>query len=112
MNKTLDSQVAVVTGAARGLGRAFCEALTAHGVRVVACDRDDAVHDVEGLGCKCLRIMVSAASASRSATATRIASCSSLTSRQKSGGSSRRYLSWRTLNTGGVMIDSSGLPAA
>ena len=50
MNKILDSQVAVVTGAARGLGRAFCEALTAHGVRVVACDRDDAVHDVEGLG--------------------------------------------------------------
>ena len=49
MSKALDGQVAVVTGAARGLGRAFCEALTAHGVRVVACDRETAVHDVEGL---------------------------------------------------------------
>ena len=49
MSNTLDGQVAVVTGAARGLGRAFCETLNAHGVRVVACDREEAVHDVDGL---------------------------------------------------------------
>ena len=49
MSKTLDGQVAVVTGAARGLGRAFCEALTAHGARVVACDRSGAVHEIESL---------------------------------------------------------------
>lgn len=49
MSTTLNSQVAVVTGAARGLGRAFCETLTAHGASVVACDRDPAVHDVDGI---------------------------------------------------------------
>ena len=49
MSKILDSQVAVVTGAARGLGRAFCEALAADGARVVACDRSGAVHEIESL---------------------------------------------------------------
>ena len=43
---------------------------------------------------------------------TRANVCGHRTSRQKSGGSSRKYLSWRTLNTGGAMIDTSGLPAA
>ena len=38
-----------MTGAARGLGRAFCEAVTAHGARVVACDLSGAGHEIEGL---------------------------------------------------------------
>lgn len=49
MSNPLDGQVAVVTGAARGLGRTFCETLNSHGVRVVACDREEAVHDVDGI---------------------------------------------------------------
>lgn len=44
-----EGQVAIVTGAARGLGRAFADALLARGVDVVACDVDEAVHDIEGL---------------------------------------------------------------
>ena len=34
----LDGKVVLVTGAARGLGRAFCEVLAAHGTAVVAAD--------------------------------------------------------------------------
>ena len=49
MSKTLDGQIAVVTGAARGLGRAFADALSSQGAHIVACDRDPAVHEVEGL---------------------------------------------------------------
>ena len=49
MSKILDGQIAVVTGAARGLGRAFADALSSHGALIVACDRDPAVHEVEGL---------------------------------------------------------------
>ena len=49
MSKILDGQIAVVTGAARGLGRTFADALSSHGARIVACDRDPAVHEVEGL---------------------------------------------------------------
>jgi NAD(P)-dependent dehydrogenase (short-subunit alcohol dehydrogenase family) len=43
----LDNQVAIVTGAARGLGRAFAERLLAEGTSVVACDVLDAVHELD-----------------------------------------------------------------
>ena len=42
MNQSLEGQVAIVTGAARGIGRAFCQALAAEGVSIVACDRYEA----------------------------------------------------------------------
>ena len=37
----LNGKVAIVTGAARGLGRAYCETLAAEGARVLACDIND-----------------------------------------------------------------------
>ena len=47
---SLQGQVAIVTGAAQGLGRAFAEALGGRGVEVVACDVDPAVEEVSGPG--------------------------------------------------------------
>lgn len=41
----LAGRVAIVTGAARGLGRAFAERLVAEGCSVVVTDRDDAIFD-------------------------------------------------------------------
>jgi NAD(P)-dependent dehydrogenase (short-subunit alcohol dehydrogenase family) len=41
MNMRLDGKVVLVTGAARGLGRAYCEAIAAEGGRVVAGDIGD-----------------------------------------------------------------------
>jgi len=42
----LQGRVAIVTGAARGLGRAFAEALTAQGCSVTVTDRDATIVDV------------------------------------------------------------------
>ena len=44
----LEGKVAVVTGAARGIGRATVELLRARGARVVASDLLEAVHDLQG----------------------------------------------------------------
>ncbi|GAA4936973.1 enoyl-ACP reductase-like protein [Actinomycetospora succinea] len=44
----LAGKVAIVTGAASGIGRATVELLVERGVRVVAEDRDDAVEELRG----------------------------------------------------------------
>ncbi len=44
----LDGEVAIVTGAAQGLGRAFATALADEGALVTACDVKDAVHEIAG----------------------------------------------------------------
>ena len=45
----LDNKVAIVTGAARGLGRAYAEALAAEGARVLACDLNDCADTVAAI---------------------------------------------------------------
>lgn len=45
----LDGKVILVTGAARGLGRAYCEVLAAHGARVVAGDIADRTATIESV---------------------------------------------------------------
>jgi len=45
----LSGQVAIVTGAAQGLGRAFAEGLRASGAEIVACDVDSRVLEQAGL---------------------------------------------------------------
>ena len=52
MSNHLDGRVALVTGAARGLGRAICTSLAANGADVIATDLselDDTIADVEAL---------------------------------------------------------------
>ena len=46
----LDGQVAIVTGAERGIGRVTAELLHARGARVVASDVSDGVHELAGEG--------------------------------------------------------------
>jgi NAD(P)-dependent dehydrogenase (short-subunit alcohol dehydrogenase family) len=46
----LDGRVAIVTGAARGIGRATAELLHSRGARVVASDLSDGVHALDGDG--------------------------------------------------------------
>jgi 3-oxoacyl-[acyl-carrier protein] reductase len=43
----LQGQVAIVTGAANGLGQAFAQGLLARGMSVVACDIDERVHELD-----------------------------------------------------------------
>ncbi len=45
----LESRVAIVTGAARGLGRAYSEALAAEGAAVLACDLNDCEETVTAI---------------------------------------------------------------
>ena len=45
---SLEGKVAIVTGAARGIGRATAELLRARGARVVASDLSEAVHTLDG----------------------------------------------------------------
>lgn len=51
---SLDGKVAIVTGAARGIGRATAELLRERGALVVATDLSDAIHEYEGDGCATL----------------------------------------------------------
>ncbi|OHC11803.1 MAG: 1,6-dihydroxycyclohexa-2,4-diene-1-carboxylate dehydrogenase [Pseudomonadales bacterium GWC1_66_9] len=48
--KRFQDRVAVVTGAAQGIGRRVAERLLAEGARLVAVDRSDLVHELEALG--------------------------------------------------------------
>ncbi len=47
---SLDGKVAIVTGGARGIGRATAELLRGRGARVVASDLSQAVHELDGHG--------------------------------------------------------------
>ena len=58
----LDGKVAIVTGAAGGIGRAFCHRLAGEGVKVVATDvKDvsDVVKEIESQGAEGLALQLS-----------------------------------------------------
>lgn len=50
MNNRFSGKVALVTGAAQGIGRAVCWKLRAEGAQVVAVDRSELVHELAGEG--------------------------------------------------------------
>jgi dihydroxycyclohexadiene carboxylate dehydrogenase len=50
MNNRFQNKVALVTGAAQGIGREVCLQLKAEGAQVVAVDRSELVHELAGVG--------------------------------------------------------------
>ena len=62
---SLKGKVAIVMGAARGIGRATALLLAERGARIVATDLNDAVHELAGEGCATLTGDVSAEAIAR-----------------------------------------------
>lgn len=71
MNNRFQGKVALVTGAAQGIGRGVCWRLKAEGAQLVAVDRSELVHELAGEGvltltadlerhADCVRVMASA----------------------------------------------------